>query len=95
MRAIAEALGINTDLVRKVLIAQGIIDTPLTRRVAELQRTGMSQKTIAEMLGISTSTVCKNSAHVRGGSYKNENKSVNAVNIARCRAKKKAQSEKA
>ena len=66
IRATAAALNISTDAVHKTLVGYGVIDTPLTRRIAELRRIGLNQKQIAEMLEISTSCVNKNTPYERG-----------------------------
>lgn len=88
-KAIARELGVSECVVRKVLIGAGYIDTPRTRRVAELRRAGMPQEDIAELLHISVTCVGANLPYERG-SYLNGNKSVNAMRIKKCRAKKAA-----
>lgn len=87
MRAVSKNLNISETVVHKVLVAYGVIDTPLTRRIAELRRIGLSQKHIAEMLDISTSSVNKNTPYDRG-SYLTPSTSKNAERIRKCRAKK-------
>lgn len=88
IRATARALNISADVVCKTLVGYGVIDTPLTRRIAELRRIGLNQKQIAEMLGISTSCVNKYTPYDRG-SYLNPSTSKNAERIRKCRARKK------
>lgn len=80
MRKTAEIVNCSHTAVRKVLVGAGIISTPLTQRIAELQATGMSQKHIAELLGVSNSCVNANSVYQRG-TYLDTNKSVNAIRI--------------
>lgn len=87
IRSTAKALNISMDAVRKTLVGYGVIDTPLTRRIAELRRIGMSQKQIAETLDISTSTVCKNTPYDRG-SYLNPSTSKNAEKLRKWRKEK-------
>lgn len=88
IKAVSRNLKISETVVHKVLVTYGVIDTPLTRRIAELRRVGLSQKHIAEMLGISTSSVNKNTPYERG-SYLNPSTSKNAEQIRKCRARKK------
>ena len=87
IRKTAALLDVSTAAVHKTLVGYGVIDTPLTRRIAELRRVGLNQKQIAEMLEISTSCVNKNTPYDRG-SYLNPSKSKNAENIRKHRAKK-------
>lgn len=87
IKVVSRNLKISETVVHKVLVAYGVIDTPLTRRIAELRRVGLSQKHIAEMLGISTSSVNKNTPYERG-TYLNPSTSANAERIRKCRAKK-------
>lgn len=72
--ATAQALGVSTDAVRKTLIAYGVIETPLTRR-------------IAEALGISTAHVCRNTPYDREP-YLNPSTSKNAEKLRKWRKKK-------
>lgn len=92
IRATAAALNISTDAVHKTLVGYGVIDTPLTRRIAELRRIGLSQKKIAEMLEISTSCVNKNTPYDRG-SYLTPSKSKNAENIRKWREDRRTNNE--
>lgn len=87
MRAVSKNLNISETVVHKVLVSYGVIDTPLTRRIAELRRIGLNQKQIAEMLGVSTSCVNKNTPYERG-TYLNPSTSANAERIRKHRAKK-------
>ena len=87
MKAVSRNLKISETVVHKVLVAYGVIDTSLTRRIAELRRVGLSQKRIAEILGISTSNVNKNTPYERG-TYLNPSTSANAERIRKCRATK-------
>lgn len=85
--ATAQALGVSTDAVRKTLIAYGVIETPLTRRIAEFRRIGLNQKQIAEALGISTAHVCRNTPYDREP-YLNPSTSKNAEKLRKWRKKK-------
>ena len=87
MRKTAEIVNCSHTAVRKVLVGAGIISTPLTQRIAGLQAAGMSQKHIAELLGVSSSCVNANTPYQRG-TYLDENKSVNALCIKAHRTKK-------
>lgn len=90
IRATARVLGISTDAVYKTLVGYGVINTPTTRRIAELRRIGLNQKQIAEMLKVSTSCVNKNTPYDRG-SYLTPSKSKNAENIRKHRQKRRAE----
>ncbi len=92
IRATAAALNISTDAVHKTLVGYDVIDTPLTRRIAELRRIGLSQKKIAEMLKVSTSCVNKNTPYDRG-SYLTPSKSKNAENIRKWRENRRNNNE--
>lgn len=90
IRKTAASLGVSTAAVHKTLVGYGVIDTPLTRRIAELRRVGLNQKQIAEMLEVSTSCVNKNTPYDRG-SYLTPSKSKNAENIRKHRQKRRAE----
>ena len=92
INATARSLNISTDAVRKTLVGYRVIDTPLTKRIAELRQIGMNQRQIAEMLEISTSTVCKNTPYDRG-SYLNPSTSKNAEKLRTWRAKKRKETK--
>lgn len=81
-------LNTSEAFVRKVLISQGVVSTPLSRRVAELAQMGMSSKDIASTLGISLSAVNVNRPYKRM-SYKEDFKTPNALAIRRYREKKR------
>ena len=85
MKRTAANLSVSEAVVRKVLVQSGVIDTPLTRRICALRKQGLSQNEIAELLGVSSSCVSANAPYIRGGSYKNKQKSDNASKVARCR----------
>lgn len=81
-------LGVSHGVVKKVLITAGIYETPLTKRIRELQASGMPQKDIADLLKISESSVNMNSRYCRG-TYLDSNKSENAIHIKEWRERKK------
>lgn len=92
LRETAKKLEISEGVVRKSLISYGIIDSPLIRRIAELRRTGMPQKDIADLLGISSSCVNANTPYERG-TYKGDVKSKNAERIADSRRRKRERND--
>lgn len=92
IRATAAALNISTDAVHKTLVGYGVIDTPLTRRIAELRRIGLNQKQIAEMLEISTSCVNKNTPYERG-TYLIPSKTKNAEKLRKWRKDRRNNNE--
>lgn len=89
IRATAQELGISEGVVRKVLIGYGVISTPRTRRIMELSATGMPEKDIAELLGISLSCVNANTPYTKG-TYLTPTKSRNAEAIKLCRERKRS-----
>lgn len=93
IKATARELGISEGVVRKHLIGAGVVETAMTRRIAELRAAGMPLKDIAELLGVSGSYVSANTPYQKG-SYLTENKTCNAVRVKRCRERTKAKSQK-
>lgn len=89
IKATARELGISEGVVRKYLVGAGVVETAMARRIAELRAAGMPLKDIAELLGVSSSSVSVNTPYQKG-SYLTENKTYNAVRIKRCRERKKA-----
>lgn len=83
----ARRLEISEGVVRKCLVGCGIIDTPLTRRIAELQSQGVTQADIAQAIGVSVSCVNANTPYDRGMMIE-PSQTVNAQRIRKCRANK-------
>lgn len=83
----ARRLEISEGVVRKCLVGCGIIDTPLTRRIAKLQIQGVTQADIAQAIGVSVSCVNANTPYVRGMMIV-PSQTVNAQRIRKCREKK-------
>lgn len=83
----ARRLEISEGVVRKCLVGCGIIDTPLTRRIAELQSQGVTQTDIAQAIGVSVSCVNANTPYDRGMMIE-PSQTVNAQRIRKCREKK-------
>lgn len=92
IKATARKLGVSEGVVRKYLIGAGVVETAMTRRIAELRAAGMPLKDIAELLGVSSSSVSVNTPYQKG-SYLTENKTYNAIKIRQCRARKRAGGE--
>ena len=86
IKGTARELEVSVGVVKKHLIGLGIYKTQLTERIAELRATGMPPKDIAELLGISESTVSLNMPYIKT-SYLSENKTVNAIRIRESRRK--------
>lgn len=83
----ARRLEISEGVVRKCLVGYGIIDTPLTRRIAELREDGMPQKEIMKVLGISSACINTNTPYERGMMI-DPSQTENAKRIRTCREKK-------
>ena len=88
IRRTAAQLGVAQSVVRKSLVTYRVLDTALTRRIAELRATGMSQKDIAELLGLSTNCVNSNCPYERG-TYLHPSQTLNAIRIRETRERKK------
>ena len=93
IKATARELGISEGVVRKHLIGAGVVETAMTRKIAELRAAGMPLKDIAELLGVSSSSVSVNTPYQKG-SYLTANKTYNAIKIKQCRERKRAEGEK-
>ena len=88
IRATSRELKISEGVVRKVLVGYGVIDTKLTRQIAELKAVGLPDEDIAKMLKISKSCVNCNTPYSKG-TYLTAIKSKNAEAIKRCRELKR------
>lgn len=83
----ARRLEISEGVVRKCLVGCGIIDTPLTRRIAELRSQGVAQADIAQAIGVSVSCVNANTPYDRGMMIE-PSQTVNAQRIRKFREKR-------
>lgn len=93
IKATARELGVSEGVVRKHLIGAGVVETAMTRRIAELRAAGMPLGDIAELLGVSSSSVSVNTPYQKG-CYLTANKTYNAIKIRQCRERKRAEGEK-
>lgn len=87
IRRTAAQLGVAQSVVRKSLVTYRVLDTPLTRRIAELRATGMPQKDIAALLGLSANCINSNSPYERG-TYLRPSQTLNAIRIRETRERK-------
>lgn len=83
----ARRLMVSESVVRKCLVSHGVINTPLTRKIAELQSQELAQAEIAQALGVSRSCVNANTPYARGMMI-DPSQTVNAQRIRKCRANK-------
>lgn len=83
----ARKLDVSHGVVRKCLVAHGLLETPLTQTVAALVNAGVPQKEIAMQLGLSTSWVNINT-HYERGMMLIPSQTENAKRIRECRKKK-------
>ena len=88
MKRTAQDLNISEVTVRKALVTVGVYKSPLVTRIAELRAAGMPPKDIASLLKCGASKVCALSPYTKG-SYLDDNKSVNAERIKKCRERKR------
>lgn len=89
----ARRLEVSESVVRKCLVGHGIINTPLTRKIAELQSQGLAQAEIARATGVSVACVNANTPYSRGMMIE-PSQTVNARRIRKCREKKRVGGEK-
>lgn len=80
-------LMVSESVVRKCLVSHKIINTPLTRKIAELQSQGLAQAEIAKAIGVSMACVNANTPYVRGMMIV-PSQTVNAQRIRKCREKR-------
>ena len=83
----ARRIRVSESVVRKCLVSHGIINTPLTRKIAELQSQGLAQAEIAKAIGVSRAYVNANTPYVRGMMIV-LSQTVNAQRIRKCREKR-------
>lgn len=83
----ARRLMVSESVVRKCLVSHEIVNTPITRKIAELQRQGLEQAEIARAIGMSRSCVNANTPYVRGMMIESS-QTVNAQRIRKYREKK-------
>jgi len=83
----ARRIRVSESVVRKCLVSHGIINTPLTCKIAELQSQGLAQIEIAQAIGISRSCVNANTPYARGMMI-DPSQTVNAQRIRKFRKKR-------
>lgn len=88
LKITSRQLKIGWQVVRRVLITHDLYSTPLTIRIADLSKSGMTVDEIAEKLNIARSWVISNMPYTKG-SYAVGEKTENAIQIAKCRENKK------
>lgn len=88
LRESSRQLKIGLQVVRRVLITHDLYSTPLTIRIADFSKSGMTVDEIAEKLNIARSWVISNMPYTKG-SYAVGEKTKNAIQIAKCRENKK------
>ena len=89
----ARNLNLSKQTVKRVLITNGIYPSKRAQQISNLNGLGMTVSDIAEFLKISKDTVRSNLSYTKGG-YATDQKSKNAVRVARCRNNKRAKSQK-
>lgn len=93
IKAVARESGLSEQTVRRMLISRGVYPTETSKQIARLRLSNCSDEEIMEIMGISRQVLQSHSPYTKG-TYKGSNKSANACNIAKCRAKKKEAAEK-
>ncbi len=93
MSETARNLKLSPQTVKRVLISNGIFPSKRVHQIDNLNDLGLNVSDIAEFLKISEDTVRSNLPYTKGG-YATGPKSENAKKIAKCRANKKAKSQK-
>lgn len=90
MKETARRLHISEGVVRKCLVSEEIIDSPLIQQISALRKTGASIQDVAEALDLSVSWINENSPYDRGMMIE-PSQTENAKKIRACRAKKNHQ----
>ena len=93
MSETARILDVSPQTVKRVLISNGIFPSKRAQQIANLNDLGLNVSDIAEFLKISKDTVRSNLFYIKGR-YATNQKSKNAVRVARRRNNKKAKSQK-
>lgn len=88
VRLTAEKAGCSPQVIRRILITNGIYPGEKGREIARLLTLDYTPQEIADHLKISLKTVVNHMPYTRG-SYAIGQKSENAKRIARCRSKEK------
>lgn len=92
MKKTARELNVSFGVVRKTLITAGLYSSPKTELIKEYANIGASDADIAKALNMSIQTI---NAHrpYRRGTYLDQNKTINAVNIKKHRENKKKKAQ--
>ena len=88
IRMTAIKCGCSRDIVRRVAITEGLLDSPRIRQINEMLQRGMDVPEIARRLNCSEATVRGNSPY-RRGCMADFPVTENALRIRACRARKK------
>lgn len=87
IRAVAKETGLSHSTIRQVLVDSGIYPSDQTKRINRLNRYGVPDEEIAEMMNISVKTVRAHLPHTKG-SYACDEPTENALRIRQIRAKR-------
>lgn len=88
IKATSKISEVRGQVIRRVLITNGLYTSPMIDKIAELQESGYSLAEIAEYLHKTKSWIICNTPYTKG-SYVLTPKSKNAVKIQKSREKKK------
>lgn len=87
IRAVAKETRLSHSTIRQVLVDSGIYPSDQTKRINRLNRYGVPDEEIAEMMNISVKTVRAHLPHTKG-SYACDEPTENALRIRQIRAKR-------
>ena len=84
---IAREAEISPSKTKKILIAAGVYECALSKKIADMRLQGMSKEHICNVLDISFNLYSANSIYEKG-MYNSPNATGNAIKIRKCRRKK-------
>lgn len=89
IKATARKSGYSETTCKKMLITMGIYPSERAKQVTRLLLMGMTMQEMMDYLHCSEAVIYSNLPYTKG-TYKTQNKTVNAQRIAKCRKNKKA-----
>lgn len=88
IRQTAKETGLSQATVKKILVNESLRKTKRSEEIRELYKRGLNVHEIMEKTGLSRSAVHSYLPYTKG-LYNSDNPTQNAINIRRCRSKKK------
>lgn len=88
IRRTAAETGLSQPTVKKILVNESLFTTKRSEEIRELYKHGLNVREIMEETGLSRSAVHSYLPYTKG-LYNSDNPTQNALNVRRCRSKKK------